>query len=109
MMFFYSSKYAKACSKLGLSRNFLDKYEIQNMMDHADMCNMLGRTPEDGAISSYEIIMPDKLRESPNIFMPIAVIANQQIIQWVYEGKISHQRAQDVTLAILEAFPNDEE
>jgi hypothetical protein len=49
------------------------------------------------------------LRESPNIFMPIAVLANQQIVQWVYEGKISHQRAQDVTLATLEAFPNDEE
>jgi hypothetical protein len=106
---FYSMRYAKACSKLGLNRKSLDKYEIQNMMSHADMCKKLGRKPEDGAVSIYEIIMPDKIRETPNIFKPIAIMANQQITQWLCAGKISHERGQEVTSKIFEAFSSDDE
>ena len=101
---FYSMRYAKACSKLGLSPKFLEKYEIQSMMSHADEYKKLGRKPEDGAVSIYGIIMPDKIRGAPIIFKPIAIAANQQITHWLIAGKISHERGEEVTSKIFEAF-----
>jgi len=102
---FFSIKYARALSKLGMSGNRINRYESDAILKHGDQFNKLGKTPIEAATSMFTILIKIKVKESPDTYIPVALAAQAQILQWFDEGKLNEETNNEAMLRILEAIP----
>ena len=102
---FFSIKYARALSNLGMSGNRIKRYESDAILKHGDQYNKMGKTPIEAATSMFSILIKIKINESPNTYIPVALAAQAQILQWYEEGKLDEETNNETMLQILEAMP----